>query len=393
MSNTIKKFLIFLDENIENICYPKLFENKESILIKADNETYKKIIERENIKRILSIPKEDWPTLVDLFTSFEQLSIALQESKLKTKEKLEVIMYMFEKNLATKILDIDCKQRGFDAEKLKEYPFKYTNYEEVINLIYSGGYRKLFLKEKLTKLDELKLEEIEKAMQENELDISKTVEKLKTIKEHYFDKLPNLNEDDIKNIIEVFKQFNIDEDLLKEIEGYFYNLIFKIKKREKKFTIKLRKENSINVPQISEKEFNYLNRILKPYYDLDNDKVIRPLSLEEQALCIHILKQMKINEENINKILNKINKLNPKNSIAIYCKLYDKFVYYKNNQQIKESLNELEKYFKQIFICEDEDYEIIKMIFDDEIKKILDLIPKTYEYEYEEAKKITLIKK
>ena len=72
-------------------------------------------MKRKNIVRLISIPKETWENYSEIFIDLDELSPMLNETNLNVGEKIEIIMLMFEKNIATGLLEpID--NIGFDEK-------------------------------------------------------------------------------------------------------------------------------------------------------------------------------------------------------------------------------------------------------------------------------------
>ncbi len=381
MSNTIKKFTESLEKNIkilQNNLTMTPFTKPIGTLMEKDNLLIDQILQRINLKRFINGQEEQ----SEIYIDFSELSSILNETNLKVREKAEIIIFILKKNL-------EKLNNGFNINQLSNYQFKYTNFNEVKNLLLTNHYQQLCNNKLLSEIEILKLEEIKKVLEIN----NQMIEQHKLIKEHYFDKYPNIDTDDLKFIVTILKDLNIDKKLLDEIKGYFISTIEKNIQQNKLQKPIIKKENSaisLNTKNISEKEYNYYNRQLKQYYNLDTGKTIRTLSLNEQITCVCILQKMKIENDKINEILYKINKLNSKNPISIYIQMYDKYNYYKSNKKIENILYELDNYFKLIFISNDEDYELIKMFFEDGINEIKELIPKNYEYEYQKAKELKI---
>lgn len=400
MNTIIEKLIYFLDKNIEQLRAILIDSLNRGTIVSKSKEYYIKLYEisqRKNIRNFISVPQNEWINCNEIFISFDELSPILSESKLRTRDKLEIIMLIFEKNMATNLLNktID----DFELPILANYPFKFVKFDEAKEFINNNNYKEILKnKKRLTPLEELKLEEIEKVISENSLNIEQIIKCHKIIKEHYFDKLDDIDKLDIECIINVLKYFKLSKELITEINGYFNSILEKKEKRKKREleeknnneTVVRRESTKVNT--ISKKEYYYLNKELKKYYDLENKCPIKPLSLEEQIYFVYLLKKLNINDNKINDILNRINKLSSNHPVARFTRLYDKFKYYSNDEQIQFILNELDEYFSQIFICCDDDYEIIKMFFEDDLNKLLELIPNNYEYEHQKAKEL-IIKK
>ena len=71
--------------------------------------------------------------------------------------------------------------------------------------------------------------------------------------------------------------------------------------------------------------------------------------------------------------------------VVAYVRLYEK---YKSLVDDEEILQELEKYFQNMFICDNEEYLKNKMRFEDVFSDLTYHLPRGYDYEFSNARKL-----
>ena len=108
MSKAVIKLIDYLNDSIKiiqkNLSIRLLVENR--MPNDSDNEYFNAIITRKNFIRFLNLPKEDWDKIGEIFVNFKELSELLFNAKLKRKEKLEIIMFINERNISTGMLSM-----------------------------------------------------------------------------------------------------------------------------------------------------------------------------------------------------------------------------------------------------------------------------------------------
>jgi hypothetical protein len=126
--------------------------------------------------------------------------------------------------------------------------------------------------------------------------------------------------------------------------------------------------------------------------------VEEPLSIEMQIYCVSLMIKMGISDATIKKALIVMNRNNKylsgnENPIVLFNRLFERLNYYNENEELRESINQLMSFFQEIFICSSEDYEFWKSMIGEELEKALTFVPKTYEYEMEEARNLAKLNK
>ena len=395
MSSAVVKFIDYLNQSIENIKQDLVKEAKltrDRGIIAKKKDVIASIGERSRIVRLLSTPKDEWDKLAEVFIDFNILSDFLIMSPLKTREQLQVILYMLEKNLATPIL---CDEAdGFDAPAIENFEFKTMTKEEARDMIHSMEYGRLSTADPddLTEDEIAKYMELKQFIDSNPLDLSYLKELHRNISMHYFEKIDSFDYDDVRAILCVLESFGVPKNMCESFKYYFER---EVKKREPKEEVVIVRDfhQKLDENRITEKEYNLLNRELKKYFDLDDMYMEEPLTIDMQIYCVSLMMKMKISLDTIKKALKVMNRNNKNlsdsvNPIVLFNRLYGRLNYYSENEELVEAISQIMNFFQEIFICSNDDYEFWKSMIGEELEKALTFVPNTYEYEIEEAKKL-----
>lgn len=395
MSSAVVKFIDYLNQSIEDIKQDLVKEAKltrDRGIIAKKKDVIASIGERSRIVRLLSTPKDEWDKLAEVFIDFNILSDFLIMSPLKTREQLQVILYMLEKNLATPIL---CDEAdGFDAPAIENFEFKTMTKEEARDMIHSMEYGRLSTADPddLTEDEIAKYMELKQFIDSNPLDLSYLKELHRNISMHYFEKFDSFDYDDVRAILCVLESFGVPKNMCDSFKYYFER---EVKKREPKEEVVIVRDfhKKLDENRITEKEYNLLNRELKKYFDLDDMYMEEPLTIDMQIYCVSLMMKMRISLDTIKKALKVMNRNNKNlsdsvNPIVLFNRLYGRLNYYSENEELVEAISQIMNFFQEIFICSNDDYEFWKSMIGEELEKALTFVPNTYEYEIEEAKKL-----
>lgn len=395
MSSAVVKFIDYLNQSIEDLKQDLVKEaklTKDRGIIAKKKDVIASIGERSRIVRLLSTPKDEWDKLAEVFIDFNILSDFLIMSPLKTREQLQVILYMLEKNLATPILcdEVD----GFDAPAIENFEFKTMTKEEARDMIHSMEYGRLSTADPddLTEDEIAKYMELKQFIDSNPLDLSYLKELHRNISMHYFEKIDSFDYDDVRATLCVLESFGVPKDMC---DSFKYLFDREVKKREPKEEVVIVRDfhKKLDENRITEKEYNLLNRELKKYFDLDDMYMEEPLTIDMQIYCVSLMMKMRISLDTIKKALKVMNRNNKNlsdsvNPIVLFNRLYGRLNYYSENEELVKAVSQIMNFFQEIFICSNDDYEFWKSMIGEELEKALTLIPNTYEYEIEEAKKL-----
>ncbi len=393
MDRNLQTFINFLDKSIEDIqegIFKRAVKRMVKELLPEDEKDIMRITERKNMRRLLSVPREEWDLHGEIYIQFNYLSEMLEESPLNAKGKFAILVRLLEKNLSTNITHQDAK--CFDIQQIDNYEFKYMTRDEFLEFVRTDEYGRLKNKEEseLTEDEKNRLEEFKTYSDLYPLDIAPVINAHKLIKEHYFDKLDSFTREDIEIFLDNLRSFELSENLIM----IFRNLLVReLEKREKREVVvsysQESKQNKLEESTISRREYNLVERELRQYFDLTTMSVVSPLTLDLQIYCVGLMIKLGISEDKIKEILRIMNKdgYSYDNPITMFVALYEKLEYYKDVEGIKEAIETMLGAMQEIMIVDDYEYEDWKEFLGEELATALKLIPKTYDYEIEKAKK------
>lgn len=410
MEKSIQKFIIYLEEKehkiqtqIQNDYSNRLKQHSPYII---DISELQKIAENElvidyssngmanemytiaEILNVLKIPRNEWKNYRRIFMDFDEISILLEESGLKIQEKLDVICYLIEKNL-----DIyNDYSVVLDYNDLKQIKIKGMSQIEFKDFL-SGKEFDNFLKTDIEKLTEEELQFRERLTEKmrTKKEENHAVIVQEAIKRHFIDKRNTYDENDLAITLKSFRIIGISQDIC---VTFAYSLRKEMKKRNKA-TMKepevkttLKKEEKT----ISQREYNRIFREIQGLYDIQNHKVIKPLSLEEIIYLVSLLHKIKVQESEIIKCIRMINKAGYsiyENPLAQFTAYYSKMLQCSENKEVNDALNSIIDYMKELFVPESQrDYSFWKTEIAEELKNIMPILNQNYQFELEEGKKL-----
>ena len=395
MDKNVQMFINFLDKSIEDI-QESIFRRASKRIVKdllsEDEKDLMRITERKNMRRLVSVPREEWELHGEIYIQFDYLSEMLEESPLNAKGMFSILVRLLEKNLSTNITHQDA--RCFDIQQIDNYEFKYMTRDEFLEFVRTDEYGRLKSKEEseLTDDEKKRLEEFNIYSDLYPLDIAPVINAHKLIKTHYFDKLDSFNEEDIEVFLEQLRSFKLSENLI----SVFRNLLLReVEKRQRKIEVIETSEQVVSKPvqtpepTISRKEYNLIERELRKYFDIRTMEAVGPLTLDLQIYCVGLLLKLGFSEDKIREILKIMNKdgYNYDNPISMFVALQEKLEYYKDVEGISEAIKTMVGIMTEITLGSDVDYNEWEEFLSDEMVATLKLIPKTYDYEIEKAKK------
>ena len=395
MYSTISTFVAYLDKSMEKITnevVERAAKRPFRSLLPSDDRDLQRASERKNLKRILLVPEEEWELHGEVFIQYDYLSEMLEESPLNARGMFIIVQRLLEKNLATNIVHQDA--RCFDIQGIDDYNFKYMTRDEFLEFVRTDEYGRLKNKEEseLTEEEKKRLEEFNTYSDLHPLDIAPVIEAHKQIKEHYFDKKDSFNEEDIEIFLSVIKGFGLSDKII----DMFRNLLLReVSKRQRKIEVV---ENPVQVvskpviveePTISRKEYNLIERELRKYFDIRTMEAVGPLTLDLQIYCVGLLMKLGFSDEKIRDILKIMNKngYGYDNPVSMFVALQEKLEYYKDVDGVREAIDTMIGAMTELTMSSDVEYDEWKTFMEDELAATLKLIPKTYDYEIEKAKK------
>ncbi len=381
MNKAVEKFIKFIEEGNDKLEKNIFILSKKRGFPKEDIEGLKSVLkDRKFLINWLKNPFDDYD-IGEVFVNFGDFSVTLKEKPLKLNEIFRIVLFVITKNIEIGILAINECEYYFNMDIISKYHFKSTSKEKILDFIHSKRFIYSPLKNNLTVKEKEMFQELLIVSKKSIAYIEPIIEGHNILNKYLLNRLPNILKEDIPIILDAFAACGFTSDVLQDLKIYLYNLASK-KKEDFTKPIEVKKENEV---RLSNKELRCLNKELSSYYDLDHDKAIKVLSLDEEFYVINLMQRLGYSKEVMTNILNKINMLSNINPIVLYARLYDKYASYKEDEKVKELLQELEMYFQNMFICDSEEYAINKMCFYDTFNKLIMTIPNDYEYEFNKA--------
>lgn len=396
MDSVVLSFIKYLDESsarIESEIIKRATQRGSMDFTSEDEKDMQRVSERKNLKRIISVPREEWDLHGEIFIQYDYLSEMLEEAPLNARGKFAIVQRLLEKNLATNIINQNA--RCFDIQGIDDYEFTYMTRDEFLEFVRSDEYGRLKNKDEseLTEHEKKQLEEFDRYSDSHPLDVGNVIEAHRLIKEHYFDKKDSFNEEDIEIFLGAIKGFGLSDKLI----CLFRNImLIEMSKRQRKAEVVeasvqvVTKPVIIEKPMMDRKEYNLIERELRKYFDIRTMEVVSPLTLDLQIYCVGLLIKLGFSDEKIRDILKIMNKdgYSYENPITMFVALYEKLEYYKDVEGIKEAIETMLGAMQEIMIVNGNDYEEWKSFIGEELAAALKLIPRDYNYEIGKAKNV-----
>lgn len=394
MDKAIIKFINYLQtesDKLQKEIYTEAYQYQTAYTPFIDRALLEKS-ENDNIIRLLSLPKDKWPLYNEIFNEFKVLSQRLESAPLSLSEKVTVLFIFFERNIASHVLEADTK--AFEQKAIKNYHFKTMTSEEVIELTRSEKYSYLISTpdEELSEEDLIIKKDINDFTDKNLIDVSDIIKNNRSINDHYLKIKDSYTETDIKIIIDTLKNMGVIESILEATKIVLAKKIQKRQNSQKIITFNnfnSSKDEQSSKKYLSDKEYKNIKKELSTYYDLYKSKLRRSLSYEEMIYCVNLLVQLGESKDAINLFIMNAEKVCiSDNPITRYLQYYDKLKYYSKVIISDENMAEMDEYFKEIFICDDEDYLFWKNNLASILSSEINHLPLSAEYEIELSKKL-----
>lgn len=314
-----------------------------------------------------------------IFLNFDILSNLLLESNLNTNERVNIILYIINKNIKLNI--ISSNNTFILLSDILSYHFKSINIIDLLDLLNDPHFN-TFMSSPDEYLDK------ETATIRNEIN--------EFISTHNHSNYPNIhklindtlstNPIDIPKLISYLKELNINDTVLSNIT-YILN-----KRYPKKEDIIPPKKQIPTQNKISIKEYNLYSKELHKYFDFYHMKPLKILSIEEQIYCVSMMLHLDFNESKIKDFLRICNKYllsNINDPVILFNTLYPRLFYYKDNKLIKDAISNIESCLINMLDCSKEEYSDWEELMSTELSDALDNIPKDYTYELVLAKSMS----
>ena len=408
MNKAQEKFISYLNEYYEDvrqsvqeyyeqICFEFESKNKIEDVVNQkfkDDPRMEYMTCVEEILKILTTSTEEWKKFKVCFVKFSDLSHLLLNSNLNKKEMHAIIELIIERNIEifqNNQFSISCKDmRTLETKKMtmdEYYEFLYAN--EYLDLIITNDEsltpEEIDLKRKISySLVGIKRDNEMKEIHEK-------------IKNHCFDKRNSFTQEDMEVTIKQYKLLGVSDTLC----ICFQSLLTKDLERRNKNLAKISTKRIVEEKQevkktISNREYKKIFKQIEEYYNIQNQRAIKPLKLQEIIYLISLMYKIDIPEKEIKKCIQTIYATGYEAYNDTLVKFYDyypKMVYYSENEDIKLALDTIVSYLKEIEEITNntkikEDYAFWEGEIKEEFNKVFPELNKDYNYELEEGRKI-----
>ena len=149
MDSVVLSFIKYLDESsarIEEEIVRRAAKRRSMDFTSEDEKDMQRISERKNLKRIISVPREEWELHGELFIQFDYLAEMLEEAPLNARGKFAIVQRLLEKNLATNVTKQEA--RCFDIQGIDSYEFTYMTRDEFLEFVRTDEYGRIKSKRK-----------------------------------------------------------------------------------------------------------------------------------------------------------------------------------------------------------------------------------------------------
>lgn len=387
--NSIEKFINFLNVCLEivesNIDYAKKVNERlyKAFLNPITFSSLNSECEEKSIMQMLHFlghSKEELLETHMLFTSYSVASIYLDGSNLNAKEKMEIIMHILFKNCYVLLKDSQSIPVIFDQIIFKNFyapDMDINEFEEFMQTIDIMTILKSNnpLDKKSLKIKEKIIQTLEHTITENK----KFIKAHKIMSEHYFTKLDDFDKKDLQFICVALKILNVSP----KIQSSILRILNKVIENRKPIQNPVEKE-------VKNYDYNAMCIELNTLIDFNEMWPKKALSKEEEIRVLFLLLKLNISKEQIYLFLRNSDTLRwNQNPLLKYMESFEKYNFYKSSVGIQKELKYMEDCFQESIICDFSDYMFWKENLDNEIKKIENWIPKNFEYEFVEARKLS----
>ena len=219
VNDSITFFTDYLDRTAEDIIINaggKLLTGKTFDETEVTDEYYI----RKDISDSLKLEREDWDKRPEIFCCFETLVRLMNETTLSIVEQKDIIFYLIKRNLY--FLGRDVVYKSLDSsiiDKVGTFDFKYLTKKEVSEMINNVSWQEFINRDfdQISEDEQNKIEELLEFFEQNKFDSSEVDELHQNIKEHYFDKNGEYEEEDLLVISDSLRKLNLSTSYVKDI--------------------------------------------------------------------------------------------------------------------------------------------------------------------------------
>lgn len=211
MNKAVKKLITHLE-----VIYKSCINSLDTI--DKLKEVQEQLLVTMNLIDTLKEESQEEKKCHEIFQDFNILSKYLLDSSLNSKECLQVITYLIEKNIASGFTlknSID-----IDGRDLLTYPFKTISTIEVARMFSTGEASQLLAtkEEELTPIQRKQKREIILFIESNRVDTTELVQNTRIIENCYLRKKESYKEQDIHEMIKALRKIQIHPALCEKIQ-------------------------------------------------------------------------------------------------------------------------------------------------------------------------------
>ena len=392
MPETISRFLGWIKKYQEQLVLEavEIYKQERTFESPKYKEVNFKLTACKDATRLYSVDPSTWEVQSEVFVDLKSLDKLLVESPFKPKEKLEIIAYLLKKNIATGLIEDD-DLNAFDSKDIYSYKFEGINGDEVRDFLFSGRYAQLknTPEEEMTEKERQLTQAVHTYAQTRETNIGPIIKVHRDFKEHYIDKRNEMDLEDLEVVKSVLNKFGFSEET---VSGIYNHLRAKIEKQESR----KKQQEYVSTPvhkqeykrYLTDKDIRGFRKEILEYYNIHDTKIIKYISYDLALYLADLLYTIGEDKESIKTFFYRV-KTQPENvsfisvgnPITEYVALYDKLKFYEQKYDLKEQLDTIEEYLKELFICSDEDYDFWKTQIGFELRSVLYKIDGTFDYE------------
>lgn len=388
MEKSVNKFINELKDighRLRGRClYLKLFNTEESI-----KEIEEKNLIISSIEEYLIMFESKKYSQVGFFNDFRILSSYLELSDLGEKEKLDIILFLINKNMHTGILEENVLTINQDA--LLKHKYQTLKEKDINDLVYNGKLSDLMTApdKELSPLERLQRTELEVVMSSIKTEVNEDAKSQFDIYNILVVNRSSLTKESLEIVLNSMKSIEISDKL---IEAFRIILSIEIEKRVKKesvvktITPKVQKVVS-SKKYLSEKEYSVIRKEIYTYYNLYKGVLTRDITFDEAIYCASLMIKLGLLKEEIEKFFEafRMSSLN-KNAVleTYYLDNQERLEFYYEEDELKDIKD---AYQELISSDNEEDYDFWKQEITRMQEELEAKINKKYDYEFTLAKR------
>jgi hypothetical protein len=314
-----------------------------------------------------------------IYEELKYLNVCLGVSGLNARDKMNIINYVIQKNIENGLLDIR-DERGI----IKLGSCSVLIDPKMIDNIIDD-YNFLVFEDRDDEHQEIFLE-YKEIIGDSKKSGNCIINQHRIIKEKFLDKKDNFNIDDIKIYIDGLYKLGFSEENVEAISRYLNKSLTKKEEANKTIIFKTRREEQTNL--LSVKEQNKIYREIMSMYNIDLERAVKPLNLDEIIYLVSLMYKLKISEGKIKNAIKNIYKsysMSYENPFVEFNAYYEKMVYLSENEDIKVALSYMKEIMQEIVICDNKSYIEWKDELEKTITEVKPILSMNIDFELEQG--------